>query len=153
VITGPTIADGVIYTTRGMRGPLVAVRPGGLGPRPPEDVLWQYDRATPDTPVPVVWKGLLFMVSDRGIATCLDARTGEAKWRKRLPGSYRASPLAAEDRVYFLNMEGLATVVAAADEFRLLAENRLDDITLASPAVSSGRIYLRGHKTLYCLGE
>jgi len=153
VITGPPIADGVIYTTRGMRGPLVAVRPGGLGPRPPEDVLWQYDRATPDTPVPVVWKGLLFMVSDRGIATCLDARTGEAKWRKRLPGSYRASPLAAEDRVYFLNMEGLATVVAAANEFRLLAENRLDDITLASPAVSSGRIYLRGHKTLYCLGE
>ena len=75
-----------------------------------------------------------------------------SKWKERLPGDYKASPLAAEGRIYFLNLSGLCTVVAAGPQFEKMAANQLDDDTIASPAVSDGRLYLRGRKALYCLG-
>ena len=114
---------------------------------------WKYDRATSDSPTPVVWGEWLWFITNDGFATCLDARSGAAKWRERLPGQYRASPLAAEGRIYFLNTAGWTTVVAASDRFEKLAENKLDDETLASPTVSDGKIYIRGRKSLYCLGK
>ena len=152
-ITGPTVADGLVYATCGQRHDLVAVKPGGVGELPPGAVVWRTKDSTPDSPCPVVAHGLLFLVSDNGIAQCLDAKTGEAKWKERLPGDHKASPLAAEGRVYFLSLNGNCTVVAAAARFEKLAENRLDDEFIASPAVSDGRLYLRGRKALYCLGK
>lgn len=121
-------------------------------------VVWKcplepWGTSTPDSPTPVVWNGLLFLVNDSGIAQCLDAKTGRVHWEQRLKGDYRASPLAAEGRIYFLNMKGLATVVAASPRFEKLAENQLDDATIASPIVSDGRVFIRGHKALYCLGK
>jgi outer membrane protein assembly factor BamB len=151
VITGPVAADGLIYLTQGMRRPLLAVRPGGDGLRGPGDVVWRHTEATPDSPTPVVWRGLLYLVTDQGIAKCLDARSGEMKWTERLKGAYRASPLAAGDRIYFLNTKGLTTVVAAGAQFQRLAENPLDDTTFASLAASDGRLYLRGNKSLYAI--
>jgi outer membrane protein assembly factor BamB len=152
-ITGPTLGNEMVYATQGMRGPLVAVKLGGKGELPESQIAWQTRENTPDSSCPVVWKDLLFFVADNGIATCVDARTGELKWKERLPGDYKASPLAAEGRVYFLNKEGLCTVVAAAPKFAVLARNPIEDVTLASPAISSNRIYLRGHKALYCVGK
>jgi outer membrane protein assembly factor BamB len=131
----------------------LAVRPGDEGKRPREDVVWQSDRGTPDSPTPVVWGASLFLVTNDGLARCLDATTGRPQWKQRIKGSYRASPLAADGRVYFLNTDGLTTVVTAAAQFEQLAENRLDDETLASPIASDGRIYIRGRKALYCLGK
>lgn len=151
VITGPVAAEGVIYLTQGMRRPLVAVRPGGDGLRGPSDIVWRHTEATPDSPTPVVWRGLLFLVTDQGIAKCLDARNGEVKWTERLKGAFRASPLAAEDRIYFLNIKGQATVVAAAAQFKRLADNALDDTTFASPVAVGGRLYIRGNKSLYAI--
>lgn len=152
-ITGPTLAGGLVYATQGMRGPLVAVKPGGQGELPPAQIMWQTRDNTPDSCCPVVWNDLLFLIADNGIASCFDARTGELKWKERLPGDYKASPLAAEGRIYFLNKEGLCTVVAAAAKFEVLARNPIEDVTLASPAVSGNRLYLRGHKALYCVGK
>jgi outer membrane protein assembly factor BamB len=152
-ITGPTLAGGTVYATQGMRGPLLAVRLGGEGRLADRDVAWRTTDGTPDSPCPVVWKGLLFYVSDNGVARCRDARTGEQKWQQRLGGDYKASPVAADGRVYFLSRTGVCTVVAAAARYERLAVNRLDDATLASPAVAGGRIYLRGHKALYCAGK
>jgi outer membrane protein assembly factor BamB len=151
-ITGPTVAGGVVYATCGMRRDLVAVRPGGAGELPPTAVLWRAKEATPDTPCPVVTGGLLFAVADSGIAQCLDAKTGAARWKHRLGEDHKASPLAAEGRVYFLGLRGRCTVVAAQAEFKKLAENRLEDEFVASPAAAAGRLYLRGRKSLYCLG-
>jgi outer membrane protein assembly factor BamB len=148
-ITGPTLADGLVYATVGMRGPLLAVRPGEAG-RPPETV-WQHTQSTPDSPCPVVVNGLVFLVSDDGFAQCLDAKTGKQHWRERLRGDHKASPLTAEGRVYFLSLKGVCTVVAAEPMFRKLAENQLDDELVASPAVSDGRLFLRGRKALYCI--
>lgn len=151
-ITGATVADGMIFGAQGMRGPLLAVKPGGPGALSPDAIVWKHVQGTPDSSSPVVWKGLLFWVSDDGIAHCVDARTGELKWKERLGGDFKASPLAAEGRVYFLNKVGRCTVVAAVPKFEVLATNQLDDETIASPAVSDGRLYIRGRKALYCIG-
>jgi outer membrane protein assembly factor BamB len=151
-ITGPTLADGMVYATCGMRKDLVAVKLGGAGLLPDSAIAWRTTDSTPDSPSPVVTGGLLFVVSDGGIARCLDAKTGAEKWKERLPGDYKASPLAADGRVYFLNLAGRCTVVKAGEKFEKLADNPLDDATIASPAVAGGRIYLRGKKALYCVG-
>jgi outer membrane protein assembly factor BamB len=136
-----------------MKGPLLAVRPEGNGELDRKAVIWKHETGTPDTCCPVVAGNLLFFVSDNGIARCFDAYTGHQKWDRRIPGDYKASPLAASGRIYFLNTSGLCTVVAASARFEQLAQNQLDDETLASPAISDGRIYLRGRKSLYCVSK
>jgi outer membrane protein assembly factor BamB len=143
----------MVYATCGMRKDLVAVKLGGSGKLPPSAIAWRTADGTPDTPCPVVTNGLLFLVSDGGIAQCFDALTGEAKWKQRLPGDHKASPLAAPGRVYFLSRNGRCAVVAAAAPFKKLADNRLDDEFIASPAVSDGKLYLRGRNALYCIGK
>src|SRR5262249_18342879 len=101
-ITGPTLANGMVYYAQGFRGPMQAGRLGGSGKLSAKDVVvWKHTQGTPDTPWPVVWKDLLFWVSDDGFAHCLDARTGALKWKERLPGDYKPSPIAADGRIYF----------------------------------------------------
>jgi outer membrane protein assembly factor BamB len=153
LITGPTIGHDLIYATQGMRGALVAVKPEGLGELPPSAIVWKETQGTPDSSSPVVWKDLIFWIADTGVVQCHDARTGKLHWKEKLRGDYKASPLAADGRIYFLNLDGLCTVVAASPQFKKLAENKIDDKTIASPAVAAGRMYLRGNKALYCLGS
>jgi outer membrane protein assembly factor BamB len=151
-VTGPTVAQGTIYTTRGMRGPLLAVKPGS-GELDHRSIEWSHNEGTPDTCSPVVWAELVFTVADDGVARCFDRASGNLKWKERLKGKYKASPIASEGRVFFLNTEGLCTVVSAAPRFDKLVENQLDDETLASPATSDGQIFIRGKKSLYCIGR
>jgi outer membrane protein assembly factor BamB len=151
-VTGPTAAGGLIYVTRGMRGPLLAIRPGGRGKLTNDAIVWRYDQGTPDTPCPVVWHELVFTITDNGIAAAFDALTGKLRWKERLKGDYKASPLAAEGRIYFLNTTGLCTVVSAAPKFEKLGENQLPADTLASPAAAGGHLFLRTRDALYCLG-
>ncbi len=152
-ITGPVAAHGMIYVTQGMQQPLLAVRPGGDGRRRRGDLAWTFSRGTSDSPTPVVWGESLMLVTNDGIARCLDAVTGRLQWKERLKGSYRASPLAADGRIYFLSTQGLTTVVAASPRFSRLAENQLDEETFASPIASDGHIFIRGRNRLYCLGK
>ncbi len=154
-ITGPTYAGGYVFTTRGMRGDLLAVQigqeEGARGELPRRAIRWKYSDGTPDSCCPVVWGDLLFTIADNGIARCVDAATGRLRWKHRVDGSYKASPVAAEGRVYFLNQSGLCTVVSASTRYNKLAENQLDDITIASPAISDHRVFIRGEKSLYCI--
>ena len=152
-VTGPTVADGLVFATQGKGGPLLAVRPVASGELSADAVAWKHTQGTSDSSTPVVSAGLLFWITDGGLAHCCDARTGEMKWKERLPGDYKASPVAAEGRVYFLNRSGLCTVVAASSEFTRLAANQVGGETIASPAVAGGRIYLRALSALYCLGK
>jgi len=152
-VTGPTFGQGLVFATQGQKGPLLAVKPGKTGELTYKDVAWKHKEGTPDTCCPVLWDALLFVVADDGIARCFEAQTGELKWRERLPGKYKASPLAAEGRIFFLNTEGLCTVVSAAPRFDKLTENQLPDETIASPATAGGRLYIRGKTALYCLGK
>lgn len=153
VIPGPVVSGEKVYVTQGMRNPLVAVRRGVSGPLDANPALWSYDRGTSDSPTPVVYRDLLYFVTNDGFATALDTETGDVVWRERLPGQYRASPLAAAGRIYFQNVSGLTTVVEASREFRKIAENKLDDETLASPVSAAGHLYIRTRQALYCLGS
>jgi outer membrane protein assembly factor BamB len=91
----------------------------------------------------------IYFISDAGIATCADARTGAVHWSERLGGGFSASPVAAEGRVYFQNEAGVGFVVKAGKTYQLLATNDLGERTLASPAVSDGALYLRSEKHLW----
>ncbi|QDU25257.1 outer membrane biogenesis protein BamB [Anatilimnocola aggregata] len=152
-VTGPTVAGDFIYTTRGQRGPLLAVQPRKAGENDFKSIEWDYKEGTPDSCTPVVWNELLFTVADDGIARCIHAPSGNLRWKERLKGKYKASPVAVDGRVLFLNTEGLCTVVSAQPRFDKLVENQLNDETIASPAISDGRIYLRGKQFLYCIGK
>ena len=95
----------------------------------------------------------LYIVSDAGIATCVDAATGETHWRERLRGTFSASPVFADGRIYFQSEEGVTTVIAHGPEYRELARNKLDGSMLASLAVSDGSIFIRSHSHLYRIVE
>jgi outer membrane protein assembly factor BamB len=153
VIPSPVTGHGMVYVVQGMRQPLLAVRPGGDGRRGRDDIVWKFDQGTSDSPSPVCVGEQLFMVNNDGIVRCFDAPSGRIVWKERLKGEYRASPVAAEGRLYFLNTKGLATVISASRRFDRLTENQLDDETIASPAISDGKLFIRGQKNLYCLAK
>ena len=143
-----TIGDPV-----GRRKPtLLAVRPD-VGLDDGERIAWTVDRSAPRRSSPVLVDDLLFMISDDGIASCLDVATGETHWRKRVAGSYRASLIASHGRVYFSSLEGVTTVVAASSEFQVLATNELGAGFQASPAASEGQLVLRSTQALYAIEE
>jgi outer membrane protein assembly factor BamB len=150
----PVFGHGLVYIATGFQQPtLIAVRAGGTGDVTRSNVAWTMTRQAPYTPSPVLVGDELYVVSDIGIATCLDATTGTAHWIQRLGGNYSASPIFADGRVYFLSEEGTATVIAPGREFRVLARYSLDGSTLASIAVSNGSLFIRSDSHLYRIQE
>jgi len=148
----PLHAHGLVYICSGFFQPvLFAVRPDGRGNVTKSHVTWSHPRAVPLTPSPIVVGDELYMVSDAGIATCLDAKTGQSHWQQRIGGNHSASPIAVDGRVYFLSEEGECTVIAPGKQFQQLAKNTIDERTLASISVSGHALYLRGDKNLYRL--
>jgi outer membrane protein assembly factor BamB len=149
----PVFGNGLVYIATGFQQPsLVAVRPDGRGDVTNTHVAWSLRRAAPYTPSPLLVGANLFVVSDGGIASCLDATTGAVRWRHRLRGAYSASPVYADGRVYFLSEEGAATVVAPEMAYRELAVSELDGATLASMAVDDRSIFIRTASHLYRIG-
>lgn len=153
VIPGPTAADGVVYAVQGMRGPLFAIKTGGQGDVTDSRLLWKYTGGTPDSASPVVANGLVFLATNPGAAICLDAKTGQELWKERLSEGFRATPLVAGNRVYFVGKDGRTTVVEASREFKRLASSDLGEEIIASPAVAGGDLYIRTKEHLYCIGK
>ncbi|MBN9690062.1 MAG: PQQ-like beta-propeller repeat protein [Verrucomicrobia bacterium] len=154
VVPRPVFAHGLIFVGTGYdRASLLAIRPGGEGDLTESNIVWQTARSAPNTPSVVVVGELIFFVSDGGIATCADARTGRVHWNERLEGDYSASPVWAEDRVYFFNEAGLCTVVRSAPKFEVLAKNDLGERLLASPAVTDGAWFIRTKSHLFRIGS
>ncbi|MBW3540998.1 MAG: PQQ-binding-like beta-propeller repeat protein [Planctomycetes bacterium] len=146
----PLFGGGLVYIAAGEGNrSLIAVQPGGSGDVSDSHIVWQTGNSVPKRPSQGLLGELLFMMNDSGVASCLDARTGEVVWRERLAGEYWASPLAGDGRIYFFSQDGRTPVVAADREFRLLAENRLDTGFNASPAVAGRALYLRTFTHLY----
>lgn len=149
----------MIYAMSGHRDPnLLAIRLGGRGDiTGSEFVLWENQRGNSYTPSPVIHEGVLYFVSDRGLITALDARTGEPHYRQqRLPGSssLKASPVGAGGKLYVATERGDVVVVRMGPEFEVLATNSIEDeIFIASPAIVDGEILLRGRDRLYCVGR
>ena len=150
----PVYGHGMVYVSTGFQTPtLLAIRADGEGDVTRTHVAWRLRRGAPLTPSPLVVGDELYVVTDFGIATCVDARTGEIHWQERLGGNHSASPLYAGGRVYFQNEEGVTTVLAPGPEYRELARNRLDGIVLASMAVSDGALFIRTDTHLYRIEE
>ena len=152
-IPRPVYGHGLLYIATGFQVPsLLAVRPDGSGDVTRTHIAWTARRGAPLTPSPLLVGDELYVVSDLGIASCLDARTGALRWRRRLGGNYSASPVFADGRIYFQSEEGVTSVISPGTTFQSLAANHLDGITLASPAVSDGSIFIRTHTHLYRIG-
>lgn len=146
----PVFANGLVYLCTGFYTPkLLAVKPDGSGDVTSTQLAWQYERGVPLTPSPLVTDGQLYMVSDNGIATALDAASGKEIWRQRMPGNYSASPVFIDGHVYFLSEDGETTVITTGKEFRKVAGNKLDGRFLASISVSGGALFLRSDSHLY----
>ncbi len=114
---------------------------------------WTVSRSTPKIPSPVLYDGTLYMVTDEGIASCVDSLTGETLWKERLDGSYNASVVCGDGKVYFTSIEGTTTVVRAGPEYETLARNSIDERVQASPAICAGKLFIRGEHHLYCIAE
>ena len=155
VVPRPVFAHGLLFVATGYNRPrLLAIDPDGArGDATRDHVVWTHDRRVPLTPSVLVAGNELYFISDDGVASCLDARTGRVHWTERLPGGYSASPVFADGRVYFLNEEGVAYVVQADTEFELLAANDVKQRSLATPAVADGAFYLRTDPDLWRIGE
>lgn len=150
----PVYAHGLVYIATGFQQPaLLAVRPDGTGDVTKTHIAWKLSRGAPLTPSPLVVGDELYVVTDGGIATCLDARTGATLWQQRLGGTYSASPVFAGGSIYFPAEQGVTTVIAPGKEFRRLGANRLEGGLLASMAVSDGSLFLRTDSHLYRIME
>ena len=146
----PLFADGRLYINTAAGGfKLFAMRVGGSGDVTSTHVDWKCSQGVPTRSSQLLINGLIFMVSDTGIASCLDAKTGRAVWQNRLEDDFSASPLYADGRIYYCNQTGTTFVVAAKPEFELLATNKLDAGFMASPAVYDKALYLRTKTHLY----
>ena len=150
----PVYGHGLVFIATGFQEPsLLAVRVDGKGDVTKTHVAWSLRRGVPYTPSPILIGDELYMVSDIGVATCLDAKTGMVLWQQRLSGNYSASPILADGRIYFQSEEGMTTVLAPGKEFRRLASSALDGSTLASIAVSNGSFFIRSDTHLYRIGR
>jgi len=128
-----------------------AIRPDGRGNVTDTHVLWQKDRDCSYVPSPIAFGPYFLVVSDNGVATCFEAKTGKSCWRERLGPHYSASLVSANGLVYFLSDKGVMTVVRPGAELEVVARNELGENTYASPAISNGQMFLRGAKHLYCI--
>jgi outer membrane protein assembly factor BamB len=152
VIPRPVFGHGLVFVCTGYNTPsLLAIRPDGRGDVTDTHVAWKRSRSIPHTPSPLLVGEELYVVSDRGIATCLDAKTGNVHWEKRLGGNYSASPVLADGKLYLLSEDGEAIVLTPGRQYAEIARNRLKARTLASYGVADGSLFLRTDERLYRL--
>ena len=146
----PVIGNGVLYLSTGFTKPeLWAVRTDGAGEATDSHVLWKVKRQVPANPSPLLVDGRIYMVSDQGVATCVNAADGEILWQERLGGNFSASPIYADGRIYFCSEEGTTTVVVPGAKYAALASNQLPGKILATPAVVENSLLIRTDAALY----
>jgi len=147
----PLLIDDTIYICSCyMKSSLMAIDLSQEGPITDENVKWSFDKQMPNMPSPVEADGAIYLVNDRGIATCLDAETGKAFWQARLEGGFSSSPLFADGKIYFGNQDGeLFVVKPNREQLEILAKNQLDSQIMASPAALDEALFVRTAKSLY----
>ncbi len=156
-IVGTPIINGDIIYAPTRKKPLLALRAGGTGDISESHLLWKYEGSgAPDVPSPICDGKYFYMVEDRGLVTCLDAKSGSVIYEVQATreGIVSASPIIANGKMYILNENGVTTIVATGPEFKILGTNELDgSYTLASPAVSGSQLFIRTSSHLYCIEE
>jgi outer membrane protein assembly factor BamB len=152
IVASPVVVGELVVVPSRVR-PMLAFRTGGRGDVTRTHRAWSFENG-PDVPTPTSDGKQLYVVTDKGIAWCLDAKTGATVYgpQRLRPGTYSASPVLADGKVYVTSEEGVTTVYRAGPAFESLAENSVDEFTLSSLAVSDGQLFLRTEKNLYCIG-
>jgi outer membrane protein assembly factor BamB len=154
VVPLPLFGHGMTYIGTGFdQAKVIAVKYDGTGDVTDTNVVWTVSKGAPHTPSMILDGDELYMVSDAGVASCVDAKTGAVAWSERLGGGYSSSPVLVENRLYFINEEGLATVLKTGRTFEVLAKNDLAERTLASPAVDDGTLFIRTGGHLWRIGN
>ncbi len=150
-VSSPVVAGDLVLGTTGSGGGgnyLVAVRPD-----PEPEVAYRITTQAPYVPTPVVKDDLVFLWYDKGIVSCIRAADGERVWQKRIGGNFSGSPVIAGDRLFCIDDDGVVVVLAASEQFALLARNPLGEPSRSTPAISQGRMYVRTESQLLAIGS
>jgi len=118
-------------------------------------IVWRYDKGTAYVPSPILYGDYLYLVSDAGALTCLEAGTGKVIYQSRLPiaAKFTASPVAFDGKLLFVSEDGDGVLMRAGPTPEVLSVNSLGEPMYASPAISAGKIFLRGEDSLYCISN
>jgi len=155
VVGSPLVVGDLIFASCGAGGggsKMVAVKPGDSEKDIEPEVAFEIEGTLPYVPTPIAHDGLLFLWADKGIVSCLDAKTGRRHWRERVGGNFFGSPVYASGRLYCMSRDGVMTVVEAKKEFQPPVRIELGEPTSATPAISGGAMYLRTRSHLMSIG-
>jgi len=154
-IPSPVANNEMVFISAGFPARIaMAIKLGGTGDLV-DSVVWKYSKGTAYVPSPILYGDYLYLTTDRGILTCLDARTGEVKYeggRAPIPATFTASPIAFGGKILMTSEDGDTFVIKAGPKHEILGTNTVGEPVYASPAVADGNIFIRGEKNLYCIG-
>jgi outer membrane protein assembly factor BamB len=155
-IPSPVSAGNLVIVSAGFPAKIaMAITLGGSGDLA-DSVVWKYTKGTAYVPSPILYGEYLYLTSDRGVLTCLDAKTGEVKYeggRVPIPASFTSSPVAFDGKILLTSEDGDTFVVKAGPKHEIIATNSVGEPVYASPAIAAGNIFIRGERNLYCIGS
>ncbi len=155
-VGSPLVAGGLVFAAVGTGGrgrQMFAVRPGDSAKGTEAEVAYEITQSMPYVPTPIAHDNLLFIWGDSGVVQCIDVATGTVHWRERVGGNYYGSPVRVNDRLYCISRDGVVTVLAAARQFQVLAQNDLEEPSHSTPAIAGGKMFLRTFTHLMAVGE
>ena len=156
-IPNPVATNEMVIVSAGFPAKIaMALRLGATGEVKDSDVIWKYTKGTAYVPSPILYGEYLYLMSDRGIITCLNAKTGEVVYeggRVPIPATFTASPVAFDNKILLTSEDGDTFVIKAGPKHEVLGTNSLDEPVYASPAIADGKIFIRGEKHLYCISK
>ena len=156
-IPSPVTGQGLVFVTAGSDAKRAfAIRLGGSGDlEGTTNVVWSYEKGTAYVPSPILYNEYLYLITDAGAITCLEAATGKVIYQTRIPmaASFTASPVAFEGKIMFVSEDGDSFILKAGPVPEILDANGLGEPVYASPAIVAGRILIRGQSNLYCIGK
>jgi outer membrane protein assembly factor BamB len=155
-IPSPVANSEMVFVSAGFPAKVaMAINLGGSGDLA-EKVAWKYEKGTAYVPSPILYGDYLYLTTDRGILTCLDAKTGQVKYeggRVPIPATFTASPVAVDGKILLTSEDGDTFVIKAGPVHQIVGTNSVGEPVYASPAIADGRIYIRGEKNLYAIGN
>jgi len=141
----PGFLDGIIFAANEYAN-LVAIKPGS-----PAEILWETNEYLPEVASPVAMDGLLYIATSYGVIACFDAKNGEIVWEYECDQGFYASPIIVDDKVYFMDMDGVMHILATGRRMKVVSEPELGEQSVSTPAFVDGKIIIRGYDHLYCI--
>lgn len=151
-VSSPLFWNGIVYINTGLQPTeLWAVRPDGKGDVTSTNILWKCTENVPGIATPVITNGMIFMVSEKGILSCLDAKTGQLIWKEKLQGNFNfnTAPVAIADKIYLTDVDGTTTIIKAGKKFETVTQNKLEGKFIARPVVSGNSLIIRSDTHIY----